>query len=66
MVNIWQKKQLDLDILELLFNHLLFKRKTIADLIQVEIRQKIYDRLYALGSENKKGLGLINAEKLPA
>ena len=63
MVNVWQKKQLDLDILELLYNHYCLRGKTIADLIQVEIRQKIYDRLYALGSENKKGLGLISAEK---
>ncbi|NLN49030.1 MAG: hypothetical protein GX154_08130 [Clostridiales bacterium] len=63
MANVWQKKQLDIDILELLFDYYSLRGKTIADLMPHEKRQKIYDRLYALAGNNKKGLGLIGVEK---
>jgi|LSQX01.3.fsa_nt_gb hypothetical protein len=48
MVNIWQKKQLDLDILELLFNHLLFY--TIK--FSVSISKKLYAEFIATAKAN--------------
>ena len=44
----WQKKQLDLDILNLIYEFKALRGKTIVALIKEENTQKVYDRLFAM------------------